>query len=1515
MSAPQAWTSPEQAAQLLFHDPRTAVDFVPENEKEAARAVEELRRLFESAPGVFKEALDGARAGAETLSHDQLQGLAEIIQNADDAGATFVEFSVFDGYLIAQHDGVPLTLSDVLSLSTPWLSNKSRDASATGRYGIGLMTLRVLSDVLEVHSAPYRLRLGDPTISALEAAALPGDLIAAATTVMCVPLQRGSVVIESICEWIDRWDHAALLFLRSVRRVGVADADGASMRALSLDWSDGPATTSVIGGTDVQVARRHAEASDGRKWLVHTAEVPKPERLSRVRKASNPTVPLGLALPLHPGDEGAVYAGLPLVRAAIPLRINAQFDPITSRTGMASTDWNRAMVPLLADLWVEAVQDLFSESPRYAWDAVPLPDDEAIDSMTSVVALLEASILGQGREHLPGRIVLPINGAMVLLTRTAVEEEPLTSVLTGTEIAALAQMDGTLPPEHRDPAGRWRAVLDDWRNANGGVPPEVTVSDALVLLADADRSNAATIALTAACIGAGFSRELRNQPCVVSAHGDRILPPSRASLRGLIVGQSPLAENLGLAIRLHEDHLGDGDAPATVVTWLREIGAVLDDADDESVVRRLSQAGSAGDQLDEALSDAQLRALRNAMEPMPSHLRAELGPGVGMAIRISAYRFTSRGQREELSARPADVYLPRAIDKEPESFALAAAKTPGLLWAHARYADQLRSSIGRSGGLGPQKFLGLLGAERGPRTIRHPALVARYADSRLGLPARVSGSPAERSKALAALGASYTLDDLDSPDLRAIVTNIARERKVTLRRQRAVALLGALSRQWDRLEESAEVVAAEDYYEWRRKGTVPSFWAWSVGSIEWLDDTGGNAMAPLELRLRTQSTIAVHGSDAAGYLRPDYEQVARREVLTTLGVTGEPSTADLVDRLRDLRSADPASDSVDIDATIVYQALAERLLGRSSVPGDLSERELRRAFSEGAGLIYTNLGWQPPTNVFAGPAIFRDRGAFVPQGGTTDRLWRVLQVRRPSLEDCIRVVGQLARKQAPPDGNDLVVLLETLRFIRDLLDVAEPSRNVRRRLTSLPLWTSQGWVADRPVFAVADPSLVAGLEDKVPVWEPGGEVIQFVSLLEPLRITLLTADHAAVAHPESAVSDVDATELFSLAVAHLQEDMARNAPSQAAALTIGWVRLNDFEVKMDPDLRVAVNGVGRRRPIEVEVSAKADPNAGVLFLKAPHRMRQVDGGGSAIANLFSEADRRQVAQAWLAACVAAEDGRQARRVELAAQQAAEDQTRREREMAERTAALGGEIKNRHGKGSKGPPPRPKKPPAGTPKPAKPTPPPPKPRVLVDPSRMGLVDPNGASGEPAGGGKGGGGKGGGGSKRDGGSLPDPNRKARPPKSRTPSPGFTANDKEAVGLELARIVLGGDSADIVDIRAQHNVGADAIDKLDRYFELKVHLGDEPDTIRMEDSQIRRALSTPDFFLVVVSNVEGSNAKPKVRIIVDPVNQLRMAETSAVSFSGVRSAEHSLTYTLEPIAESDGEPDPAADQPTNP
>jgi hypothetical protein len=519
-----------------------------------------------------------------------------------------------------------------------------------------------------------------------------------------------------------------------------------------------------------------------------------------------------------------------------------------------------------------------------------------------------------------------------------------------------------------------------------------------------------------------------------------------------------------------------------------------------------------------------------------------------------------------------------------------------------------------------------------------------------------------------------------------------------------------------------------------------------------------------------------------------------------------------------------------------------------------------------------------------------------------ERLWGALQIRQPTAEDCLRVIGQIARARGAPDDADVVVLLETLRRIAQLLSgMTTVPRPLARRLAALPLWTTLGWTSQRPVYGVEDPSLVDALRSEVSVWLPGGDLGQFEGLLAPMRITRLGTERTSVVAPESDSRDDDATELLSRAVSLLHDDLARNDAPTAGALKISWDELREFEVRVDPYLRVRVDGLIGRPPAEVDTASTADIGLHAIYLRESRLLRHVDAGGRSIAGLFAAADQRQIAQAWLAACIAAEEGRTGPRLRLAAEEAAAERATREREMAERAAALGEEIAKRQKGRRKGPADRTKKDSfsgdqgrAESPKTSEG-----RPRALVDPTTLVVLNPEGRRGDKAGStatDRSGG--------RSKGPLRPPDRSGRAPRGGTGLPTFTPLDKESVGMAIVRTVLAGDEEEIADLRAQHGVGADAIDKLDRFFELKVHLGDEPDVVRLEESEVRRALSTPDFFLVVVSGVEGADARPRVRIIVDPVRQLTMQASSTVVFTGVRAAEHSLVYDLGPA--------PAADDP---
>ena len=162
------------AADRLFKEDEpdeTGGLFEPSDEHTAKAAIKRFGELFAELRGVPKSVIERARNTGDLVSSDPLQGLAEIVQNADDAEATEIVLQLSRGELLVSHNGNPVRLPHVLALATPWLTTKGGQAALMGRFGIGLTTLRSLSETFEVHCDPYHVRFGDPFVSPIRAAA------------------------------------------------------------------------------------------------------------------------------------------------------------------------------------------------------------------------------------------------------------------------------------------------------------------------------------------------------------------------------------------------------------------------------------------------------------------------------------------------------------------------------------------------------------------------------------------------------------------------------------------------------------------------------------------------------------------------------------------------------------------------------------------------------------------------------------------------------------------------------------------------------------------------------------------------------------------------------------------------------------------------------------------------------------------------------------------------------------------------------------------------------------------------------------------------------------------------------------------------------------------------------------------------------------------------------------------------------------------------------------------------
>jgi hypothetical protein len=403
-------------------------------------------------------------------------------------------------------------------------------------------------------------------------------------------------------------------------------------------------------------------------------------------------------------------------------------------------------------------------------------------------------------------------------------------------------------------------------------------------------------------------------------------------------------------------------------------------------------------------------------------------------------------------------------------------------------------------------------------------------------------------------------------------------------------------------------------------------------------------------------------------------------------------------------------------------------------------------------------------------------------------------------------------------------------------------------------------------------------------------------LIEPLALTPVDGTHAHVLQDGAAVYDADITSTFAVAVRNLQTDLALSAPRTAETICVTWEELAEFQVAVLPDLGVQVavpDGPGH----QVHLPAWLDASRRTLFVHSPDGAGRARSGGYAIASVFAT-NPREIAHAWVVAWADAEAGAQAEFVVSAAARDAEEKRRRENSQA----ALISLPTSNSGQPAR-PARKPKRSPGtsqdgpGTQQPAQ------RARTLVDPGSLTLQESAGELilGTPQGEGT---------SSSSGPTDTDGAEKAklkepRPDHPKQPSGGkgplnYTPQERESAGMDLLRHVLASDDITLTDVRHQPNVGADAVDDQGRYYELKVHAGAIPDTVRIEDSQIQRAMTTPDFYLVLVGNVEEGQGNPEVRIIHDPLHHLQVQPQGAVHLTGVLSAEVARSWTFEPVAE---------------
>jgi hypothetical protein len=153
------------------------------------------------------------------LYSERTHFIYELIQNAEDAGATEMAFELFGDRLELRHDGRPFTEADVRGVCGVGQSGKSADLTSIGQFGIGFKSVYAYTRTPRIHSGDEHFRIENFVRPVAEAPVMAGP----AGTLFVFPFDHDAVpagvATREIAAALGALQPRILLFLRNVGRL------------------------------------------------------------------------------------------------------------------------------------------------------------------------------------------------------------------------------------------------------------------------------------------------------------------------------------------------------------------------------------------------------------------------------------------------------------------------------------------------------------------------------------------------------------------------------------------------------------------------------------------------------------------------------------------------------------------------------------------------------------------------------------------------------------------------------------------------------------------------------------------------------------------------------------------------------------------------------------------------------------------------------------------------------------------------------------------------------------------------------------------------------------------------------------------------------------------------------------------------------------------------------------------------------------------------------------------------
>ncbi len=304
----------------------------------------------------------------------------ELLQNAEDAGATRILFTLFEDRLEVAHDGRPFNEKDVRSICGVGEGTKARNnLTQIGKFGIGFKSVYAYTNEPEVHSGDESFRIKHYV---RPFGVSPRSIVKPWTTLFDfkfgIPDVPSKKAYDEIGEALRNLDVKTLLFLRKIKEIKYK-ISGLGTSGVYLRGTSGEGTA-----RRVKVARRINGLEDNvENWLIFSRPVAVPSNGSQV------SVEIGFRLDLNTKDntEGIVVENntslvvyfLTEKPTELGFLVQGPYRTTPARDNVPGYDtWNMKLIEETAELVVDSLRylkkvDLLSVA---LLEALPIRSDD-----------------------------------------------------------------------------------------------------------------------------------------------------------------------------------------------------------------------------------------------------------------------------------------------------------------------------------------------------------------------------------------------------------------------------------------------------------------------------------------------------------------------------------------------------------------------------------------------------------------------------------------------------------------------------------------------------------------------------------------------------------------------------------------------------------------------------------------------------------------------------------------------------------------------------------------------------------------------------------------------------------------------------------------------------------------------------------------------------------------------------------------------------------------------------------